>query len=242
MALLLPGRTALVLPASPGVLGIEPAVQHEVTRELLTDLRGQDLTHAQILLDDGESARRSLALKLGFQPLAMLEYLDRDVSYPWVDAPSPNEARWVNYSDAVHARFAAVIGGSYADTQDCPELGALRTVEDAIAGHRAAGAFDARRWEIATVADRDAGVLLFAPHADASLGEVVYCGVVPEFRHRGIGALLVRRALHHCRQLHLKRLTLVVDARNAPARRLYARMGLERVITREALLLPRSAF
>ena len=42
--------------------------------------------------------------------------------------------------------FERAIERSYEQSLDCPELSELRTVQDALAGHRAAGTFDASLW------------------------------------------------------------------------------------------------
>jgi len=64
----------------------------------------------------------------------------------------------------------------------------------------------------------------------------VYMGVVPSFRHRGAGALLIQRALERSRQCGARRLTLAADQRNQPARRLYARFSFLPVDRRDAYL------
>jgi ribosomal protein S18 acetylase RimI-like enzyme len=125
---------------------------------------------------------------------------------------------------------------TYNDSLDCPELTGLRPIEDILAGHRAAGQFDPRLWELFLVDDEPAGCLLLAPLHTAPSLEVVYMGVVPEHRGRGVGDALLRRALQQCREHGARLLTLAVDGRNAPAKRLYERFGLKTVARRDAYL------
>ena len=61
-------------------------------------------------------------------------------------------------------------------------------------------------------------------------------GVVAGRRRRGVGDLLLRRALQRCRESESRELTAVVDERNAPARQLYVRFGFMPIAAREAYI------
>jgi mycothiol synthase len=233
-ALRLPGGTAIVLIPSPGELGIDPEEQLRLTHAGLARLGAHDLYYAQALLEPSAAAAAALLERTGFRPLATLEYLERDALHPWVDPPAPAEAEWVQYQENTHEQFAQTVLATYRDSQDCPELTGLRPIDDILAGHSASGRFDPQLWELARVDGRVAGCLLLAALTHAPLLEVVYMGVVPEFRRRGVGQLLLRRALEQCHTAGARRLTVVVDERNAPAKRLYARLALSPVARRKA--------
>ncbi len=235
-ALLLPGRTAIVMIPSPGEHGITPDDQQYATRTGLANLGVRDLHYAQALLEPEAARKRALLEQAGFCPLAPLEYLERDAVHPWVDPPAPGEAEWASYGPDTDPEFATVVLATYQGSRDCPELTGLRPVGDILAAHKASGRFDPRLWELVRLAGRPAGCLLLAQLAHAPMLEVVYMGVVPEFRRRGIGQLLLRRALAQCRTVGARRLTVVVDGRNEPARRLYARFALVAVARRNAYL------
>jgi ribosomal protein S18 acetylase RimI-like enzyme len=235
-ALLLPGRTAIVMIPSPGEHGIEPGEQLQITQTGLARLGERDLHYAQALIEPEAAAKRALLEQIGLQPLAPLEYLERAVAYPWADPPAPDEAEWVSYDEQTHAEFAEVIAATYQESRDCPELTGLRPIEDVLAAHRAAGFFDPALWELARVGGQAAGCLLLSRLAQAPMLEVVYMGVVPAMRRRGVGQLLLRRALAQCRAGGARRLTVVVDGRNEPAKRLYARFALMPVARRDAYL------
>lgn len=242
LAAILPGRTALLLAAAPGVESVEEPAQVAAVRGVLGRLRAADVTHAQALLDPDDDVRRRMLERSGLAFLTTLDYCERDAQFPWSAAPLPTEATWLPYRPELHARFIAVIGQSYEATADCPELGALRSVEDALAGHRRVGVFDPALWQIAIHENQDAGVLLLAQHPATSAAEVVYCGVVAAHRGRGVGRLLLRRALDLTRTAHLRRITLVVDSRNSPARRLYDAFAFQTTAVRAALIIPAAAF
>lgn len=234
LALRLPGRTAIVMIPPPGELGIDPEEQLRLTRAGLARLGEHDLYYVQALLELGATGVAALLEQAGFRPLAVLEYLERDALHPWVDPPGPEEAEWVQYDERTHGEFAQTVLATYRDSQDCPELTGLRPMDDILAGHKASGRFEPRLWELARVAGRTAGCLLLSPLMHAPMLEVVYMGVVPEFRRRGVGELLLRRALEQCHTTGARRLTVVVDDRNEPAKRLYARLALLPVARRKA--------
>ena len=80
------------------------------------------------------------------------------------------------------------------------------------------------------------GCILLAPLTYGPLIEIVYMGVAAGWRRRGVGKLLLRRALQHCRAVGASELTAVVDRRNTPARQLYARFGFKPTVKREAYI------
>ncbi len=65
----------------------------------------------------------------------------------------------------------------------------------------------------------------------SGLGAVQNLGVVPEYRGRGLGSLLLLKALEGFRQAGLSRAFLEVTSQNEGAIRLYRRLGFARVRT-----------
>lgn len=235
-ALLLPGATAVVMLPSPDTPGIVPADQVRVTTAGLAGLSARRLHFAQVLLPAEAGAQRPLLEQVGFHPLASLAYLERDARYPWVDPPAPAEAEWVHYRERNRALFGEVVLATYQDSLDCPELAGLRPIDDILTAHQASGRFDPLLWEVARADGQPAGCLLLSRHRQGPMLEIVYMGVVPAWRRRGVGALLLRRALERCRNVGARQLTVVVDSRNEPAKQLYARFGFLPVGQREVYL------
>ncbi len=238
-ALLMPGNTALVMLPPPGTPGIVPSdVLHTLTAGLAA-LRSQKLHFAQVLLEPEAGASRGLLEQAGFRPLAPLLYLEREVRYPWSDPPSPREADWVAYGTQTHNLFADVVLATYQNSLDCPELTGLRPIDDILAAHRASGRFDPQLWQLARLNGRPAapaGCILLSHVRQGAMLEIVYMGVVPACRRRGVGALLLRRALARCREVDARQLMVVVDERNEPAKRLYERFAFRPVTRRDAFL------
>lgn len=236
LALLMPGSTALVMIPNPGQGGNVADVQQQILTAGLESLRDRNLHYAQILLDPRQATARALLERVGFQHLAPLLYLERDARYPWVDPPTAEEAAWLSYSPKTLGTFKDVVLDTYEGSQDCPELCGQRPIDDILAAHRASGRFDPQLWEVARIRGEDAGCLLLTRVTRGMLLEIVYVGVVPAQRRRGVGKLLLRRALQQCRTTGARRLTVVVDERNAPARRMYDNFAFEPIARRTAYL------
>ncbi|MGE0480536.1 MAG: GNAT family N-acetyltransferase [Phycisphaerae bacterium] len=236
LALLPPGATAMVLTPNPGQLGVDEAAQVELTRAALAELRRHPLHYAQALVEPRAPGKVRALEAAGFARLTDLLYFSRHSVYPWVDPASHDGLSWTSYTPERHAEFARTVLATYAGSLDCPELLALRPIDDVLASHQAAGAFDPRWWELMLLDGRAVGCLLLARVAHARLLEIVYLGVVPEARGAGIGSLLMRRAIEHCRAAGDARLVVVVDERNLPARKLYEHFAFEQTATRTAYL------
>lgn len=236
LALLLPGATAIVMIPPPGVGGIEAGAQRELTRAGLEELAARRLHYAQALLEPEAGEKRKLFVGLGFGRLAPLIYMERDARYPWVEPPPAGAAEWLAYSAATHGEFARVVLATYEGSQDCPELTGLRPIDDILAAHRASGRWETTLWELARIDGEVLGCLLLAELGGGSMLEIVYMGVVSGFRRRGVGRLLLARALERARGARVPRVTVVVDGRNEPARRLYVSFAFAPTGRRDAYL------
>jgi len=232
-----PGRTMLLLvPPDP------PANRNDVaaalTAEVCGHFAGRGMSLAQVLADPGSGIATVLTRRpAGFEPLAELAYLQTSVRRP-PPVGDDGGLRWQTYDASTHGAFAAAVLATYVDSLDCPTLNGLRDIDDILAGHKAAGEFDPRLWFLLSdpTTVRPAAVLLLGPTAAAGTMELVYLGVAPSHRGRGLGGLLVRKALAATAESQLAKLSLAVDAQNAPALKLYYRHGLQRFCTKVALM------
>jgi len=80
------------------------------------------------------------------------------------------------------------------------------------------------------------GVLILSPTPYSDSLELVYLGLTPEARGRGLGAMLLELALWQVRRAGKRQISLAVDSRNVPALKLYYRHGLKRIASRTALI------
>lgn len=127
---------------------------------------------------------------------------------------------------------------TYDGSRDCPELSGDRTADELLDGF--AGPLAGRPgWRLLAWHDGEpVGVVLFDAGTEPGVVEVSYLGLVPRARGRGWGDALARYAVRFAARDGATALALSVDARNDPARGLYARHGF-RPTGRRAVYLAR---
>jgi ribosomal protein S18 acetylase RimI-like enzyme len=234
-----PGRTVLYFAAPVRAAASHPAAVGTAIESICRTMAQQNIQLAQVLLDPSDQATIDTYLHHGFSSMAELIYLHRAIrpfSLPAQPPPPGAEFQLQSYSAANHASFAAAIVASYQNSLDCPALNGVRDIEDVITGHQSAGEFDPADWLLLSRHGQPAAVLLLmrTPQVDAM--ELVYLGLAPPVRGLGIGKYLMELALYRVRQRNLAGLTLAVDSRNTPAIKLYHRHGMQRLMSKVALM------
>ena len=180
------------------------------------------------------------ALELaGYERLAVLLYLRRDVFPPEANLPLPPDLEWLPYRRLRQGKFARTIALTYQDSTDCPKLTGLRTVDETMATHKHTGIFCPRAWHLASKGGKPVGVALV--NNLRGRGELVYLGVVPEARRQGVGRALVTRAIRDTAAMGLPLMGLACDLANTPALHLYESMGFHELRRRLAFYLPAAA-
>lgn len=204
---------------------------------------------AQALLEPRERDALVGFLAAGFTQVGDLAYMRRQGSAP-ADAPElPGDVALVSVErlveeigeTAAYGQLVDLLERTYVDTQDCPELCGLREAGDVLESHRGIGRFDPALWWVARIGGRAAGCMLFNVLPEHDSVELVYLGLAPEVRSRGLGGRMLTLGLRH---LHGRPLdgaargrvyvgaggvTCAVDTRNTPALRLYRRLGFQRM-------------
>jgi mycothiol synthase len=237
LGLLLPGGVAMVMLPPAHRSGLDAEDQGCAVADGVAALRNQGLFFAQALLEPEDALHRDLLERYGFRRLTTLRYMQRSCAWPPFVPPDAAEAEWVAYSSASHGEFGRTLLETYQESRDCPELTGIRPIDDVIASHQATGPFDPRLWELVRLEGRTAGCILLSRLTFGPLMEIVYVGVVPAMRGRGVGSLLMRRALRHAQRDGAAELMVVFDVRNPAAARLYERFGFERAADRVAYVL-----
>jgi hypothetical protein len=180
----------------------------------------------------------------GFTLLGELLYLGvvvEDRSQMPVVEPSPGvEFRSISNApgswESERELLIELLDRTYEMTLDCPELCGLRETSDVLESHRQAGEFDPSLWFIATDRGRAVACGLYTITKGRESMELIYLGVAPEARGRGLGRALMRLGLDAAVKRGIGALTCAVDARNAPALALYARFGMRETGRRVALV------
>lgn len=134
--------------------------------------------------------------------------------------------------------LCALLDATYRDTLDCPELCGLRETQDIIDSHKAAGVFDPMRWLIAYEGEKQVGCLLTSLVPETGSAELVYVGLAPEARGRGLGRALLTHAVERLASERVGKFVCAVDRRNTPALRLYGELGMTEFSSRSAWVLP----
>jgi ribosomal protein S18 acetylase RimI-like enzyme len=127
-----------------------------------------------------------------------------------------------NNDDAV---FAAVIEQTYRDSLDCPALACFRSGAQALTSHQATGLFRHEGWVMLQIDGEAAGLLLLNEQPEQEATEIVYMGIVPAWRGKRLGQILLAKAATLSQEWGRNRVLLAVDSTNLPAARLYEQAG-----------------
>lgn len=201
----------------------------DLVRSAIRGLRARGFRIIQAVLDESASRQGANDLARGGMPrVTELLYLEREtrIPLPLLSSQGLPQIDWCCFNPAHETRFRILLEATYASSLDMPELEGIRSIDDVIAGHRATGRFVPELWRLGQVPGESeaAVVLLLSDVPDRDVWEVVYLGLTPSARGRGLGRVAIAHALELARP-HAPRLELAVDIRNHPATRLYESMG-----------------
>ena len=224
LAVLSPGRTAVVLHSTTDTGGIPPEPLADLLAAMTRWVYRNGATLVQALLPPSSHSDIHVFEQAGFRLLAELIYMRQSLRghHP---APIASSVTFGHYNARTHEPFARTIVASYADSLDCPSLEGLRNIEDVLAGHKAAGVFRPDLWTLARVDGQPAGVVLLNQNATQNVAEIVYMGVAKAFRGRGLGRALLAKAAQLAANDRFGAISLAVDASNHFARKLYEGAG-----------------
>ncbi len=211
-----------------------------LVKAALADLKARGFRLAQAVLDESASPRAARDLINGGMPrVTELLYLERETttSLPLTTeetrrpsttpVPGPAPAfEWQAFETDREPQFRSVLQATYVGSLDMPELEGVRSLDDIMESHRATGRFDARYWQIGQIpgTPEAASVLLLSAVPTREAWEVVYLGLTPAARGRGLGRAVLAHALELA-SAHVPKIELAVDFRNTPATRLYQAAG-----------------
>ncbi len=131
--------------------------------------------------------------------------------------------------------LATLLLQTYEGTFDLPELNGTRTASDIISAYETGWNDETPLWFLATHSGVAVGVLCLSMQPDDTV-ELTYLGIVPEARGRGYGEEILRFALNRATTENAPAIQLSIDARNAPALRLYRKHGFDETARRKVYL------
>jgi GNAT superfamily N-acetyltransferase len=210
---------------------------------------------AQVLLKPTELAEMQTYEAAGFIRLAELAYMRREwtrlARFAMPDIRTHSDLSIVPLSQFDSREgdrlLLEAMAESYQDTLDCPALCGMRRIEDVLASHRAVGRYDPSLWWVVlqqvlspegTIERFARGCCLISRLPKFDGAELVYLGLGPAVRGRGLGMLLLQLAFHHLHSLGERSLACAVDLANTPALRLYKRAKLQQFAERVAMVAP----
>jgi mycothiol synthase len=230
------GASALVWPPQAAEDSVRQEVEDQLLSYALAWLRQRGAKLGQTLLGQGESHLAVSLERHGFLHITSLCYMRHDLNLPPKRPTAAPALTYQTYSRCDRAIFHRTLLRSYEQTQDCPEVNGVRTLEEILQGHQAQGIHDPRHWWLALQGEEPVGVLLTAEVSEWQGWDLSYVGVVPEVRHRSIGREITRKSLEEARAAGASQITLAVDSRNLPAWKLYLDLGFESFDRREVYL------
>ena len=202
-----------------------------------------DVDVLQALVDPVHRHTTALLELGGLRTIGTLAYLERPRS---AALPSPASAdtagvRIAPWDPSDRALIERLLEESYIDTRDCPGLAQMRRTSDILDGHMATGEHDPSMWWIMRDAQGPCGTALLSAVPSANCVEVVYFGLSPRVRGRGLSRVLLAHALGALAGRRERNVALACDEGNAAALRLYRSFGFVRRLSRIALVAPTRA-
>src|SRR5207247_6085165 len=149
----LAGAGGLLWPPNVAV-GVGVAVADQLAAAALSPCQKRGAKVAQALLTPRELPLAAPLERAGFRHVTSLQYLRHDLHDVDKAVQLPADTTLETYDRTDTALFQETLLRTYEHTQDCPELNGARTADEIIAGHKAQGEFDPRRWWLARVAQR----------------------------------------------------------------------------------------
>jgi ribosomal protein S18 acetylase RimI-like enzyme len=252
------GRTAMLFvsdpppegdPGGPGAALAERSACIAAACGYFSGQADRPVRIAQALPDQQEGWVWEAFLAAGFVKVGNLTYMRRagvssagGVSRPvaWPDGVEVVSFERLAKADerAAQAEVGMALDRSYEGTLDCPEMCGMRETPDVVLSHRSTGRFDPRLWWIVRLQGVAEGCLLLNPCPELRSVELVYIGLSPRLRGRGLSKRLLLWGLSLAAGGGRANwdVTCAVDERNAPAMSLYRGLGFKAGARRVALV------
>ncbi len=238
------GACWVLATGGPAALFVPPVVDNRAPKETALRLWDAAVVWAKetgcrrlqaFVVDAPQTTVGDFLCTAGFREGPALHYLRAEADGSG-EPQLPSGYTWHPYAPSDAAIWHKLLEATYAESLDCPDVADESSPQEALEQYRTAGDSGERWWWLLRWQDREIGCLILADHRAYDQMELVYVGVVPEFRGRGLGQIAARRSRRIAGQLGRKRVVLAVDARNTPALIMYDRAGFVRNETRRLYL------
>jgi ribosomal protein S18 acetylase RimI-like enzyme len=187
---------------------------------------GPPIDLAQALIEPHHAELQEALLAGGFSPLAELAYMRAEVPRRAVPVPAwPSGVRVVALSEvgwpSGEGALLAAMARTYVGTLDCPALCDIRRPADVLASHVSVGRFDPSLWYLVLLEGEPHGCALVTRFADHDTAELVYLGLGPAVRGKGLARGMLEMVMGELSARGCSALACAVDTGNTPALKLY---------------------
>lgn len=232
MAVANPGRVGVLFYSSATSAAVQAMPLAAAMAGACRDAMATGLSFVQTIVATDAMTDINVLQQAGLSPLAELLYMRKDLrvkqppsTQPRAARPQADDYRWLDYNHFDDAQLAAILRETYQQSLDCPAITGLRTIEDVIASYKSSGNIDRANSWLAMRDDRPAGIVLANDFAEQDSAEIAYLGAAPWARGKGLGRILLRRAVSGIVVRGRESVTLAVDAANTPALDIYYSEG-----------------
>ena len=213
------------------------ATEHALMSRLCEEIDRVGAKLSQCLLTPDDVTETELLQGHGFIHAADMFFLARPLTQHDCDMGSADgELTHETFCEANIERYASVIEQTYQDSLDCQFLNGFRSGSDAIASHQLSGHFDPSRWRLYHQESEDVGVLMMNEHPDQDAIELVYFGISPKFRGKGLGRRILAEGVSAAAKSGRSVLFLAVDCGNSYANAHYSELGFAELARRRVMI------
>lgn len=234
-----PGHTGFVMHCPLSAPGVRCDLLGHLLGAISLNALERGLAFVQVLLELEAVDEVDLVRRAGFVLVAELIYMRMDLPPVGESTSWGAEVSCRNGLEFSPEVLVQLIPATYRDSLDCPVLAGVRTMEDVIEGHKASGIYNPAHWWVFYWQGVPAGCILVNDDPVVRAADVVYAGVHPDYRRRGLASLMLAHGAREAHRTGKKALTLAVDAANEPALRLYLNRGFSPAHRRLAYALIR---
>ena len=248
----LPVGAALVMLQSDGIALVWPpalscgvadvtAVEDLLMQQICLRIDAASARLGQCLLAPDDEAEAAVLCRHGFKRATDMFFLARAVTNADLISGAEGNERssavsFETYRSENANRFSRLVEETYRGSLDCPYLNGFRTGDQAIASHKLSGVFDPGTWALYSVGGEDAGVMLVNDHPDQDAVELIYLGVAPGARGRGLGRRMLVEGLSEAARRGRAVMFLAVDCENHFANSLYSEFEFAELARRRVML------
>jgi GNAT superfamily N-acetyltransferase len=191
--------------------------------DYLTD---SDIELARALIGPDDEAFEVQLESLGCTPIAMIESMFWPVGQVATAGNDQEDSLAMlpsRFEDL--SRLERVMNATYQDSLDCKDIRSVIGAERVLQSYASAPNANAGLWYVVELEGEDVGCLILADDDEDEQCEIMYLGIVPRHRGKGLGLRLVQHAQQFAADHDRRRVTVAADRANVPALRIYEEAG-----------------